>query len=1241
MKILSVEITNITSIEGPYLINFESEIFSNIGLFGITGPVGAGKSSLIDAICLGLFNTTPRLERNSSNTSIQYEAESVNTNSPQNLLRRGAGSGSVVVRFKAIDNQIWQSTWLLRRARDLAHGKLQPVSMTLINESLNETFPDSKITKVLEKIKSLIGLDFKQFTKSVILAQGDFQAFLNATDSERAQILEKLTGTEIYSEISKGIYEKNNQIKEQFSQIDHQINALQLLSNEELVALENRIAEIENEIKNLSLKKEQLVVAEKWYQTKSELEQQVTTTNQKLVAAQNNWSRIQPEIQLLQKVTQFQEIKPVVVENTESKNQVLALETEIKNLEHVQTQLKKQLAAQEIQFAEKNATKMLLLQQARDHEPLYKKARKLDVQLTNTSELLTQQKKKSEARITEIEQVNKQVHAQTEIKKLKNEAVNQINAWFAANTQVKNWVENASLLQHHFQLFSKVSTQINTLLHEHKNVLVASDFTTKKLIDLNQKTTTLQQQLQEISAEIDTQKATINRHNLEQTVAKQNGIATELGILKELKSLAQSYASCQKQQNKNQAEYQQAQTNLLATQTALQNTEQSLAAVTLQLNQQRFYVDKLKLESSSHVLHLRSQLKPGCECPVCGSSQHQIEKVTVINTLLTQAETDLEKLVTQEKEFLGALSKHQANKSHLNETLETLRVKNTELDLDQKIIWDKWREIALADVPLNVQQDNVLLLLENEMAKKVAASNELARIVNQITQLQKEIADKEVIKNSISLNLEQINTLLTQAKVEQETNKNKQEQIEIDGVKLRTQQKENKALLTQIIGIPNWLNEYENDAENFMRQLFSSIALWNEKTTQVEHLKMELNQIENELTMLHSILEEKNKEQQLLITAIAQENNVLKELQALRNNIFNGENIDLVEQREKLEFSSCEQQVEELTKAIQNLKSELIKAQTSAHEKNALTTSLKAKIAANTAKIDAFKLLFQQRYNCPLQQDELEKLSSYSHEWISQTRENLEKLKEEIAGLEGAKSAVMLQLEKHIQNQAPEKSRAEIIEQHQQIETYLKQNHSLLITEKGKQINHNNNIDSQLKLVQKREELLPDYTEWAELTALLGSANGDRLKKLAQQFTLDLLLQAANAQLQQINNRYTLERIEDTLSILVIDQYMANSKRATNSLSGGETFLVSLALSLALSTISSTQLKVESLFIDEGFGSLDPNSLETAFLALENLQNQGRMVGIISHLDAVIDRLAVKIEVIPQGNGKSKIQIVA
>ena len=158
---------------------------------------------------------------------------------------------------------------------------------------------------------------------------------------------------------------------------------------------------------------------------------------------------------------------------------------------------------------------------------------------------------------------------------------------------------------------------------------------------------------------------------------------------------------------------------------------------------------------------------------------------------------------------------------------------------------------------------------------------------------------------------------------------------------------------------------------------------------------------------------------------------------------------------------------------------------------------------------------------------------------------------------------------------------------------------------------------------------------------MLGSASGDRLKKLAQQFTLDLLLQAANAQLQQINNRYILERIDETLSILVIDQYMANSKRATNSLSGGETFLVSLALSLALSTISSTQLKVESLFIDEGFGSLDPNSLETAFLALENLQSQGRMVGIISHLDAVIDRLSVKIEVTPQGNGKSKIQIVA
>ena len=128
-------------------------------------------------------------------------------------------------------------------------------------------------------------------------------------------------------------------------------------------------------------------------------------------------------------------------------------------------------------------------------------------------------------------------------------------------------------------------------------------------------------------------------------------------------------------------------------------------------------------------------------------------------------------------------------------------------------------------------------------------------------------------------------------------------------------------------------------------------------------------------------------------------------------------------------------------------------------------------------------------------------------------------------------------------------------------------------------------------------------------------------------------------QMKLINKRYTLQRIAGTLGLQVIDNDMAAEIRSVYSLSGGESFLVSLALALALSSLSSTKMNVETLFIDEGFGSLDAETLQVALDALERLQNQGKKVGVISHIQEMVERIAVKVEVQKEGNGKSRITI--
>ena len=166
---------------------------------------------------------------------------------------------------------------------------------------------------------------------------------------------------------------------------------------------------------------------------------------------------------------------------------------------------------------------------------------------------------------------------------------------------------------------------------------------------------------------------------------------------------------------------------------------------------------------------------------------------------------------------------------------------------------------------------------------------------------------------------------------------------------------------------------------------------------------------------------------------------------------------------------------------------------------------------------------------------------------------------------------------------------------------------------------------------------------WASLNELIGSADGKKFRNYAQQFTLEVLLGYANAHLNHLARRYQLERIDNpdkpSLGLMVRDQDMGGELRSVHSLSGGESFLVSLALALGLASLSSNRVRVESLFIDEGFGSLDTETLRVAMDALDGLQAMGRKVGVISHVQEMTERIATRILVQPGSGGKSVVTV--
>ena len=246
MKILAIRGRNIASLEGNFEIDFMAEPLASAGIFAISGPTGAGKSTLLDAMCLALFARTPRTElANEKNVKLRdVNTDLLGQNDPRFLLRRGTASGYAEVDFVALNGFRYRSRWSVSRAREKVSGRLQAATHTLYNID-KEREESGTRTELQARVVELIGLTFDQFTRSVLLAQNDFSAFLKAEQGEKASLLEKLTGTELYSVISKTIYAKSSDARIAYEKVCMKIQGIELLTDEEEQALQLQMKELE------------------------------------------------------------------------------------------------------------------------------------------------------------------------------------------------------------------------------------------------------------------------------------------------------------------------------------------------------------------------------------------------------------------------------------------------------------------------------------------------------------------------------------------------------------------------------------------------------------------------------------------------------------------------------------------------------------------------------------------------------------------------------------------------------------------------------------------------------------------------------------------------------------------------------------------------------------------------------------------------------------------------------------
>ena len=446
MKVLAIRGKNLASLEKEFEVDFTSEPLKSAGIFAITGSTGAGKSTLLDALCLALFDASPRTSRASESMPIQDVGDkTINQRDSRTILRRGATEGYAEAEFISLSGKIYRARWSVRRARNKADGSMQSSEIRLYNLS-EERDEQGQKTELLAKISKLIGLSFDQFTRSVLLAQGDFATFLKAKQTEKAELLEKLTGTDIYSRISVTIYEKAKDAEAKWSIVNERIKGTEVLPDDQIKAFELEKNTITQELVALKKDCELLIAQLKWIEDKERIINEIKQAETGFLETQKAIEDASERFGQISRIESAQEIRDAFGLLKNTKKELDGYRKNIIDSEKQREENAKLLSDVQRLFLEYEKKQEQLLEKQKEITPQILKARELDVQMKAANTNVEDAQKEFNTAKTTFEKTEKNISGITDAKKQNEKTLSTLNEWFAANNNYKNIAPRTELL---------------------------------------------------------------------------------------------------------------------------------------------------------------------------------------------------------------------------------------------------------------------------------------------------------------------------------------------------------------------------------------------------------------------------------------------------------------------------------------------------------------------------------------------------------------------------------------------------------------------------------------------------------------------------------------------------------------------------------------------------------------------------------------------------------------------------
>lgn len=1133
MKIRSLRLKNLNSLKGEWRIDFTAAPFADNSLFAITGPTGAGKSTLLDAICLALYHQTPRLATLSASSN--------------DLMTRHTADCMAEVEFE-VKGTVYRAFWSQRRARDKASGALQGPKVELARVADGEILSTHSSDK-LRQIAEITGLDFQRFTKSMLLAQGGFAAFLQASANERAELLEELTGTDIYSQISQAVFERARDARQALERDQAQAGGMQLLPEAERAQLQTEAQQLQTTLAALQTRHAALQTLQHWQQHTAQAAQAQHQAQERLQQAQQALQAAAPDLQRLQAHGPAQAIAPLHAGWQQAQAATAAGEAQL-------AQLQGRLADAQRQQWQLQQHASALAQQAQQQA---------EQQLQN---LHTQH--------SDLQHWLQQHAAHAALG-------DQLSGWRAQlaqrQQQRRQWAQEQAALQH--------ASEQGQSLQQHMALQATA----------LQQAQTAQQQADAAAREL--------QHAQHTRLAPHGG---SLGQLRAHWQTAQQHEQAWQQllQHAEQRQplardAQQLGDALQACSAPLAQQQATLAALRSQYKAQKERVaDKQRLLAQEERIQSleahRHALQPGEACPLCGSQEHPAIAayaaldVSATAAALQAAQAELDAL-QQQGEQLGAA--HAAALSQQTSLQAQLTAAEQRLDAWQQ----RWQTLctALAQPVTASAWQQPHTLAEAQQASAAQAA-----------QLQQALAAAEAAEQALQAAKDAAHAAAqtlqdaqhAQARLQQALHDNSSlQQRLVQAVQALQAQADAAEAALQASLAPLGLAMPPTDGHDaWLQARQQEWQQWQQHSAQLQTTAQQLAlQQQQAQQCAQEALQWQQRLAQMPAPSPAQTSAATIALPATL-----AECAALLEDTRQ-ELASLQGQAQQAGQQLAERRWAQEQAQSAWEQGLQASPFADAQAFAHALlPADALERLSQQRDGLQLA---LQRASTVAEEAAQQHQQ--------------------LQAQA-LTEEAPEALNAQL----QALEDERNQTAERMGAQRARLADDEQRRAGQQALLAQIAAQERDSMLWQRLDGLIGSAKGDKFRKFAQGLTLDHLLALANGHLARLHGRYLLQRKTiGELELDIVDSWQGDVARDTRTLSGGEAFLVSLALALALSDLVSSKTSIDSLFLDEGFGTLDGDTLEVALAALDTLNASGKMIGIISHVEALKERIPAQIRV--------------